>query len=218
MTAVCNLVEYKRLLTRRIGDRPVLATASARTRFLVVACHGYYRRGIEQLGSPYSCRPLLAVVIAKVLPEAFGFLARSSPDLWTAQHKNHIAEILHVLLLLSLAPENTDLPGLVAVALVMVSFDMFQRALDWDAKLAGKSDSPPHASSVAETPVTCTSSVHHAPVKSGSPISPIKASEGQTVTNPESGVPEFKSNVAGPKEDIVRLQGALTEECARDAK
>ncbi|KAF1917791.1 hypothetical protein BDU57DRAFT_555555 [Ampelomyces quisqualis] len=151
-------------------------------------------------------------IFRPICKSAFSHLARLFPNSWTAQHHIHITNILHVLLLVRLAPVATDFLKLVAATLVMVSSDMFQRALDWEAKAADKSDCPPHASSVAETPVTCTSSVHPGPLKSGTPISPrMNANEGQTVTDPETGAPESKSNVAGPKEEIVRLQGAITD-------
>jgi hypothetical protein len=79
----------------------------------------------------------------------------------------------------------------------MVSFDMFQRAMDWDAKMTDKSHSS-RASSVAETLMTRSRSAQ-------------TANGSQTDTSSESGASESDSSTEESKEAMVRLQGALVD-------
>lgn len=93
----------------------------------------------------------------------------------------------------------------------MVSFDMFQRALDLDAKTTNESDRHLHASSAAETLVQLSCSAPSTLVESNSPTVSPQENDCLTVPYSGSGASNGKSVAENPKEDIVRLQGSLTD-------
>jgi hypothetical protein len=133
-----------------------------------------------------------SVVITTALVGALTLLARQYPGSWTARHQLHIANTLHLLLLVGYARNKVSTVELVLATLVMVAFDMFQRAQDWDAKNTDKSDHPPSTSSVAETLMTRDRSV-------------------QSDASSDSGASDSDANTEDSKEAMVRLQGALSD-------
>jgi hypothetical protein len=145
---------------------------------------------------PY--RQFLSVLITTALLGAVAFLNRQYPDSWTARHQFSIANALHFLLAVGFAQQKISTEELALATLVMVSFDMFQRAMDWDAKKTDKSDHSSRASSVAETLMTRSRSAQ-------------TANGSQMDTSSESGASESDSSAEESKEAMVRLQGALVD-------
>jgi hypothetical protein len=174
-------------------------------RSCIIAFVHYCSIGLRQL-IPYIhlLNHLLAVVLATTLPGAFIFLAGEFPHFWAARHQNLIVNLLHLCLFAGFVHQNFSFQESVVAALAMVSFDMFQRALGSDAKTTNESDHQLHESSAAETLVQLSCSAPSTLTKSDSPtVSPQERSD--------SGVSNVKSVAEDPKEDIVRLQGSLTD-------
>jgi hypothetical protein len=142
--------------------------------------------------------PFLSVVITTTLLGILILLARRYPESWTARYQLYIVNTLHLLLLVGFAQNQLSTAELVLATLVMVSFDMFQRALDLDAKTTDKSDHSIHASSVAETLMTRDCSVQ-------------SGNESQTDVSSESGASDSDTSTEDSKEAMVRLQGALSD-------
>jgi hypothetical protein len=174
-------------------------------RSCIITFAHYCNIGLLQLASySHLLNHLLAVALATTLPGAFIFLVGRFPRSWAAQHQNLIVNLLHLCLFLGFARQNFNFQESVVAALAMVSFDMFQRALDSDAKTTNESDHQLHASSAAETLVQLSCSAPPTVTESNSPtVSPQERSD--------SGVSTVKSVAEDSKEDIVRLQGSLTD-------
>jgi hypothetical protein len=69
------------------------------------------------------------VVAATALPPAFLISIRKCPDSWAAKYSNQVVNALHVLALVTVANQRISIQDLLATALVMVSFEAFQRSL-----------------------------------------------------------------------------------------
>lgn len=93
----------------------------------------------------------------------------------------------------------------------MVSFDMFQRALDLDAKTSNESDHQLHASSAAETLVQLSCTAPSTLTESDSLTDAPQENECPKVPDSVSGASNIKSVAEDPKGSIVRLQGSLTD-------
>jgi hypothetical protein len=130
-----------------------------------------------------------------------------------AYYQIYIASTLHLLLLLVAAHQKFSIQELGLFALVMVSFDMFQRALDQDASTSstGKSEDEPQASSAAETSMTRTQSVHPISGNLDHSTQPNPGSDARTRANTDPRGAVSKSSPADSRVEIVRLQGAITD-------
>jgi hypothetical protein len=147
-----------------------------------------------------------------VLPGAVVLLGQLHPKSFISTRRHFIIYALHVLGFLSLADQALNIWDLLGAALVMVSFDMFQRALDRDASNADESDHRPQASSPAETLLTRTPSVHSVLAKSDTQASPRLVNDDQTSANTELEGSGSRLNTADTKEgDVGRLHRAVAE-------
>jgi hypothetical protein len=155
----------------------------------------------------------LPVAVSIALPGAFIVIVQQYPDSWTARHQIYITNLLHLFLLLASAHQKLGIQELCIFALVMVSFDVFQRALDRDASTsgAGKSDDGLQALPAAETLVTRTRSVHPISDELYQPTRPSTAHVARTRANTDSRGSVTKPSSADSKEDIVRLQSTVTD-------
>ena len=186
-----------------------LSASGGRYWDIVISAFGEYL-GIElrhwTFAVPF-CRLLFLV-----LPGAVVLLSQLHPKSFISTHRHVIIDALHVLGFLSLADQSFSIWDLLGAALVMVSFDMFQRALDRDASNADESDPRPQASSPAETVLTRTRSVHSVLAKSNTQASPKLIKDDQTSANTDPGGSDSRPNTADSKEgDVVRLQRAVAE-------
>jgi hypothetical protein len=160
-----------------------------------------------------SIRPnhLTSLAIASALPGAFIFLSGIFPHSWATHHRAVIVDFLHLCLSAGFAPKNTGIQELVVAALVMVSFDMFQRALDWDTKTMDESDHGTHVSSAAETLVQLSCSAPSALAGLEPSAAPSQENKCQSFPKADSGVSNTNPAAMQSRDEIVRLQGALTE-------
>ncbi|KAF2024020.1 hypothetical protein EK21DRAFT_79667 [Setomelanomma holmii] len=143
------------------------------------------------------------------LPGAIFVSSQLYPTSWVAAHRHLLVNGLHILGFLSLAERTFSAGDLACAALVMGSFDVFQRALDRDTSNTNESDSRPQASSRTETILTRTLSIL---AKSDLDAPPDSVNDGQRVANAESGASGSRPNTADSKEkDIVRLQRVVTD-------
>jgi hypothetical protein len=160
--------------------------------FILFAIKKQFRISARHLFSLIPLYQFFSVVITTALVGALALLAQQYPGSWTARHQLHIANTLHLLLLVGYAQNQLTTVELALATLVMVSFDMFQRAMDWDAKNTDKSDHPPSTSSVSETLMTRDHSV-------------------QSDAGSELGASDSDTSTEDSKEAMVRLQGALSD-------
>lgn len=93
--------------------------------------------------------------------------------------------------------------------LVMVSFDMFQHALD--ARSANESDHRLRASSAAETLVQLSCAASPVSGESKPATMPSQDTSSPTLPNSDPEISNFKPVATGANEGIVRLQTALIE-------
>jgi hypothetical protein len=187
-------------------------------RIVTAAIKEFFGSGIRLSRSSEILGWLLPLVTA-ILSAAIILLARQFPNSWTAKHQTYIANVLHLLLLVGFGHEDTS--TLVIIALVMVSFDMFQRTLEWDlnAKTANKSGASLRCPSATETPMTRTRSVHPVLASTEHQPSPFGTSGSHVVAESTSGASDCKPMAADSREEIVRLEGALTDlKTANNAK
>jgi hypothetical protein len=128
-----------------------------------------------------------------------------------ARHQIYIATSLHLLLRSVFTHYRVDIREFVTVTLIMVAFDMFQRALEW--KDANKRDTPNLSASAASAPETAMArqrSVHYGSANSDHTISLDGTESCQTIADPDSGL-DSKFSAIDSDEGIVRLQVALTD-------
>jgi hypothetical protein len=180
-------------------------------RFVAVAIKESLGSGIRLSRSSKFLGWLLPLVTA-ILSAAFILLVRQFPNSWIAKHQTYIASVLHLFLLVGFG--HKDIGTLVIIALVMVSFDMFQRTLEWDLdanKTANKSGVSLRRPSATETPMTRTCSVH--PVLGSPNLQPLPfgTSGSHVVAESTSGASDCKSTAADSRVEIVRLEGALID-------
>jgi hypothetical protein len=139
------------------------------------------------------------VAAATALPGSFLIFIRNHPDSWAAKHQNQVANALHVLALVTVANQRISVQDLLVTALVMVSFETFQRYL------GSVSAEPCEEPSAIETLLAQT----HSTIGE----SDIKAPLPDTVNSiPEKSPLLSRSNSLTVKdEEILRLQQSLTE-------
>jgi hypothetical protein len=189
----------------------LLDQAFTKFQIIAFAIGDFFASGVQLLDSSRVPCWLAPAIITLLSSAVFFFLVRQYPNHWTAKYQILLAGILHLLLLVGLEHQNIN--TLVIVALVMVSFDMFQRTLEWDlnAKTVDKSILSSRTPSATETPMTRTRSVHPGLASPDFQNSPIGTSDCQIVADSAPGASDYQSTVVDPREEIVRLRGALTD-------
>ncbi|KAH7074009.1 hypothetical protein BKA63DRAFT_46091 [Paraphoma chrysanthemicola] len=153
----------------------------------------------------------LLFLVFTTLPGAAIFVCYLHPSV-TSRQQSVILNVLHFLGFLSLVNQASSSCSLACAALVMVAFDVFQRALDRDASDASESDTRPQPSSPAETVLTRARSAHSTVAESGPQASTNLAKGSQACANTESGGSASTPNTTDSKErDVVRLQRTVAD-------
>jgi hypothetical protein len=156
---------------------------------------------------------VLSVIVPIAFPAAIILLVQRYPHSWAAHYQIYITSTLHLVLLLVSAHQEFSIQELGLFALVMVSFDMFQRALDRDANTrgTGESEDDHQALSAGETLMTRTQSVRPILDDSDHSTQPNPGNDARTRANTDSRGSVLKPILADSRVEIVRLQGALTD-------
>jgi hypothetical protein len=188
------------------------AVQVARDHLNAVGIANYPRIGIEVHHTvlDVTLHRLLTVVTTSALPGTFLLVVRNFRTSSAAKYRSRISNVLRLLVLLSFVGQQFDIQDFWFGALVMVSFDVFQRALDRYANSAGRLDHPSKDASVGETRSTQN---HASTLDISSRQTPvIKANDSRTSPKSVVGASNTVSNAIDLKEkEIVRLQRALTE-------
>jgi hypothetical protein len=194
-------------------SKRLLRVTSGNIKYSVLAVGKSCSTNVRPLSSSIDLNRYLPIAVSIALPGAFIITVQQFPDSWATRYHQHITNLLHLFLFLASAQPQTDIRELGFFALVMVSFDVFQRALDRDASTprSGKSNDELQASSAAETLVTRTRSVRPISDELYQRTRPSTETVTRTRANTDSRGSVTKSSSADSKEDIVRLQGALTD-------
>jgi len=135
------------------------------------------------------------VAAATALPGSFLIFIRNHPDSWAAKHQNQVANALHVLTLVTIANQRVSVQDLLVTALVMVSFETFQRYLG--SVNAGQNDEP----SATET---LLAQAHSTTVESKAPLP-------YTVHTERFPSLSHSTSLTVKDEEILRLQQSITE-------
>ncbi|KAJ4370035.1 hypothetical protein N0V83_005799 [Neocucurbitaria cava] len=158
----------------------------------------------------YSFYRVISVAITVALPALFVLGVRQFPNTWASRHQIAVANVLHSIALANFLNYRFEDPDLLVAAIVMVAFDVFQRALGreaTDAISGGESEPRPQAPSAVETLVAQTHSVL---AKSDFAHDPKKGL-GATLAS-RSGVSDTEPTPTDSKDaDIVRLQRNIAE-------
>ncbi|OAL02021.1 hypothetical protein IQ06DRAFT_315775 [Phaeosphaeriaceae sp. SRC1lsM3a] len=156
----------------------------------------------------------IAPLVSTALPGLFLLLILQRPESWAARYRIYLTTALHLLLRTGFTDQQPNFQELVVATLVMVSFDMFQRALEWEqahASSRDKSNLSASAISASETSMARQHSVHSDLAKSDPTISLANTERCQTIADPGPGVFDTKFSAIDSEEGIVRLQVALTD-------
>ncbi|KAF2789121.1 hypothetical protein K505DRAFT_365900 [Melanomma pulvis-pyrius CBS 109.77] len=136
------------------------------------------------------------VATTTALPGAFLVFIRNHPDSWAAKHQNQVANVLHVLALVTVANQRISIQDILVTALVMVSFEAFQRSLG--SVSAGR-----------ESPVANGTRLSQTHAESDILVSlPDEVDDTQDKSN---GLTRGDHPPTCKDEEILRLQRALTE-------
>jgi chromosome segregation ATPase len=152
---------------------------------------------------------ILLVVAGSKLPTVFLLLSGKFSHSRKAQYWIFTFEFLLLVFVAGFAHWDIGVQELGVATLVMVSFDMFQHALD--ARSANESDHRLRASSAAETLVQLSCAASPVSGESKPATVPSQDTSSPTLPNSASEIPNVKPVATGANEGIVRLQTALIE-------
>ncbi|KAH7412107.1 hypothetical protein DE146DRAFT_266334 [Phaeosphaeria sp. MPI-PUGE-AT-0046c] len=202
---ICTLEDQPRLHSLLVRTHKIIRLFLADTDDQQIH---YPAQFFSSLFAGWSFLPL----IPTALPGFFLLVTLQRPDCWAARHRIYITTALHLLLRTKFTHQQINFPELVVATLVMVSFDMFQRALEWEhASGHDKSNLASSAISASETSMVRQRSVHSELPKSGLTTSLGNTEKCQTTADPHSGGLDTKFSAVDSEEGIVRLRIALTE-------
>jgi hypothetical protein len=114
-------------------SKRLLRVTSGNIKYSVLAVGKSCSTNVRPLSSSIDLNRYLPIAVSIALPGAFIITVQQFPDSWATRYHQHITNLLHLFLFLASAQPQTDIRELGFFALVMVSFDVFQRALDRDA-------------------------------------------------------------------------------------
>ncbi|KAF3034765.1 hypothetical protein E8E12_000051, partial [Didymella heteroderae] len=197
---VRNLEDHAAKTFLHIGER----TREVRPLFIALADRLANRAG-QLLDHPWVARIPIFQVLTVLALAAFSLLIRGSSGSWIARHRVATANSLHFAAFASFVGQGFTSGDWLVAALVMVSFDVFQRALDGDATTNDESQHHNNAPlSVVETLLEQT----HTLLTESQIVDLPRRSLSQS----QKGVP---TSIIGPDDskdrEIVRLRWSLTD-------
>ncbi|KAF2711065.1 hypothetical protein K504DRAFT_241660 [Pleomassaria siparia CBS 279.74] len=148
----------------------------------------------------FPLRRFALVAATTALPGAFVVFIRKHPDSWAAKHQTQVANALHVLALITVANQQISVQDLLVTALVMVSFEVFQRSLG--PVSTARDDIP----SAIETLLATTHSV----VAESDIVVPVSDAMGNVQEKAEKS-PRDSTQITCQEEQILLLERQLTE-------
>lgn len=159
---------------------------------------------------------ILLVALIAALPGFFLFVVRQFPVSWASRHQTKLVAVLHFIALASFAHQKLETSSLLLAALVMVAFDVFQRALGSEAAGTtekGESEHQPQTPSAVETLLAQSRTVLGQSVFAHYPKEQIVESGGLGPSSTaQSGADDTKLTPTDSKDrEIVRLQHVLTK-------
>lgn len=154
-TSVCILSDHATRTVLHIGEW----TRKIRPLFIALADR-LKAEAHHQLGHPWIARIPAFQILTVFGFAAFCLLARRLFGTWIARHRKATTDALHFVALASFVVQGSISGDWLVATLVMVSFDVFQRALDGDATADNESCHPNNRPSLAlETLLEQTHSV-----------------------------------------------------------
>jgi hypothetical protein len=199
-TEVRNLQDHAAKTFLHIGER----TREIRPLFIALADR-LTTRADQLLDYPWIARIPIFQVLTVLALAAFLLLIRRFSGSWIARHRVATANSLHFAAFASFVGQGFSSGDWLVAALVMVSFDVFQRALDGDATANDESQHPNNAPlSVVETLLERT---HTLLTESQIVDLPRRSLSRSQKGDPTSIIGPYDSN----HREIVRLQWSLTD-------
>ncbi|KAJ8113724.1 hypothetical protein OPT61_g4218 [Boeremia exigua] len=199
-TSVCSLIDHAAKTIFRIGKQ----TPEIRPLFIALADR-LKTRSRHQLEHPWIARISGPPVLTVFGLSAFLLLTRRYTGSWAARYRKTTASILHLVSVASFVVQGVRSSDWLVAALVMVSFDVFQRALDGDA--IANNESYHQISAPSSAVETLLDQAHSLLVESQ-----IVDLPRRSVFLSQTGDP---TAIIGPHDskdrEIVRLQWSLTD-------
>lgn len=151
---------------------------------------------IDHRWTPYfPLSRMVSVATTTALPGAFTVLTRKYPHSWAARHQTKIANVLHVLTLVTVANQTLSVQDILVAALVVVSFEALQR-------LSCESETP----AVIESLMSQTNKINTGL------LTPNSRRPGYLTRKHSSSNPELTSSPGGNKDvEIDRLRKQFAE-------
>ncbi|KAH4932380.1 hypothetical protein HBI79_101160 [Parastagonospora nodorum] len=201
---VCNTVDIPNSIAEHSFSRTALHAY-----YSIVDAFGKYKICVRYAELDIHHIRILLVVAGSKLQTVFLLLLGKFPHSRKAQYWIFTFEFLLLVFVVGFAHWDIGVQELGVATLVMVSFDMFQHALD--ARSANESDHRLRASSAAETLVQLSCAASPLSGESKPATVPSQDTSSPTLPNSASEIPNVKPVATGANEGIVRLQTALIE-------
>ena len=199
-TSVCNLNDHAARTFLHFGER----TREIRPLFIALADR-LTAEARHLLEHPWIARIPLFQVLTVLGPAIFLFLIRGIFGSLVARHQAATTNIVHFVAFASFVGQGSSLGDWLAATLVMVSFDVFQRALDGDA--TGNSESQHQNTTTPSAVETLLEQTHTLLTESQIVDLPRRSLSRSQKGDPTSIIGPYDSK----DREIVRLQWSLTD-------
>ncbi|OAL44833.1 hypothetical protein IQ07DRAFT_238347 [Pyrenochaeta sp. DS3sAY3a] len=198
-----------------VAHKAIESTRKGRN-FIGVGAERQFGNSSSHWLSDFPFTRILLVALIAALPGFFLFVARQFPASWASRHQTKLVAVLHFIALASFAHQKLETSGLLLAALVMVAFDVFQRALGPEAAGTTEKDESEHQPQTRSAVETLLAQSHSVLGQSGfahCPKEQIVESGGLGPSSTaQSGADDTKLTPTDSKDrEIVRLQHVLTK-------